>query len=1115
MTQSYHYNENLFVRPPEPGMGLAVARRTVFRKRCACGTEPWASEEKCPKCGTLLDESTCENWGDVATRVALGNSLIHPSGAHDLLGMERHIAAGTLLTSGRHLQHGDRTQPGRGINVFSNCSTAATSAEKFYLLLSGSGVGRCYDDDVMLVDWRRMPEVRCVLSPNHPDFDPEVCDSTSAASHGLFVAATARKEGALIEFDLSGSSTNGGVTITKPGKDYYYFVEDSREGWGRAIELLESMAYEGWSHRVLVLDFSFVRAKGQPIAGMQHRPSAGPVPTIKAIRSIREMAERARSEGWPEWKQTLYVDHYLADCVHLGGARRAARISIKHWRDPGIAEYCRIKQAGGLWTANMSVGLDEEFYDCLAAGDPWACLVADAIVDGQYVDLTGEPGSINQHRLHVRTDQIDELSAKLGGNYPKLTPMMARLRGDLHARLMNKKWIFITNPCQPGFATVLTPEGIKTFDDIDVGSTIWSGKRWTKVTAKMATGTKPVYRFRTTAGAFIGTRDHRVVSEGVKIPVGECESIDRVRGGLDSEVDLNPQDIMDGWVMGDGSVHKASNNLVYLCVGKKDGDILVDLKDWVLEPRPGLGAYAYEVDTTIEAKELPKTYEREVPRRFFHGDAAKMRGFLRGLYSANGSIVSTRITLKATSFAIISSVQQMLSALGIGSYYTTNKTQTILFPNGEYETKQSFDLNITSDRSRFRKLIGFVQHYKQAALNEICDAKRSNRGSRNTFDITSIEFVGDLPVYDITVEADEHTYWTGGLLVSNCSEISLLITGGYCIVMDVAPCNIPKLDGYYCHYRGVPIWGSDYVSDLGYEIQEDFEDAVRHAARACIRTNLLPAHFQGEVQRTNRIGISLAGVHEYAWKRFGFTFRDLLDESKSQPFWDSLASARRALHDECVRYSEVLGVAAPHTESAFKPGGSVPKIHGLSECANLPSLPYMIRWVQFAKGDPRVAEYEAAGYPVKRGVRSYEMSEIVGFPTQMPIAEMMGDKLVTAGDATPEEHYQWLRLLEKYWIVGVEEDGTPMEDRGNQVAYTLKFDPKKVSRQEWFETWRRNQASVRCCAVMPQVDATAYAYQPEEPITRETYEEMISKIRASTEVFDPETSSCTMGACPL
>ncbi len=926
MTTSYHYNKSLFVRPPEEGMGLAVARRTVFRKRCACGAEPWASEERCPKCAAALDESTCENWGDVATRVATGNALIHPSGARDLLDLERHIASGALLTSGRHLQHGDRTQPGRTINVFSNCSTAATSAEKFYLLLSGSGVGRCYDDDVMLVDWRRMPEVHCVLSHKHPDHDFDICDSPDfATSHGMFVTAAGRKEGVLIEFDLSCGSDLG--------KDYYYFVEDSREGWARAVELLEGMTYEGWSCRKLVLDFSFVRAKGRPIVGMQHRPSAGPVPTIKAIQSICRMVERARTEGWPEWKQTLYVDHYLADCVHLGGARRAARISIKHWRDPGIMEYCRIKQAGGLWTANMSVGLDEEFYDQLAAGDEWARLVADAIVDGQYVDLTGEPGSINQHRLHARADGVAEMSARLGGNYPKLTSMMRRLREDLHQRLVAKKWIFITNPCQPGFATVLTPEGVKTFDDIDVGSTIWSGKQWTKVTAKVATGVKPVLAYSTMAGVFVGTSNHRVIANGERCEVGKTRVIDKCP---------HP---------------------------------------------PGL----------IDAPWL---------------------------------------------------------------------SQNKYYGSGRYN------------------------------------------------DIDNTTALGTYPVYDITVEADEHTYWTGGLLVSNCSEISLLITGGYCIVMDVAPCNIQKLDEYY-NYRGRDLWGSNYVEDLGYDIQAEFESVVRHAARACIRTNLLPAHFQGEVDRTNRIGISLAGIHEYAWKRFGLTFRDLLDEDRSYEFWESLAAARRALHDECVRYSREIGVTPPHTESAFKPGGSVPKIHGLSECANLPSLPYMIRWVQFAKGDPRVAEYEAAGYPVKRDVRSYEMSEIVGFPTQMPIAELMGDKLVTAGDATPEEHYQWLRLLEKYWIVGVELDGTPMEDRGNQVAYTLKFDPKKVSRQEWFETWRRNQASVRCCAVMPQVDVTAYAYQPEEAITKEVYEQMTDRIRRATEVFDPDTSSCTMGACPL
>lgn len=83
-----------------------------------------------------------------------------------------------------------------------------------------------------------------------------------------------------------------------------------------------------------------------------------------------------------------------------------------------------------------------------------------------------------------------------------------------------------SNPCQPAFATVLTPEGIRTFADIDVGSLIWSGKQWTRVVRKVATGVKPVTLYATKRGFFVGTKDHRVVSNGVKTPVEDVQSID-------------------------------------------------------------------------------------------------------------------------------------------------------------------------------------------------------------------------------------------------------------------------------------------------------------------------------------------------------------------------------------------------------------------------------------------------------------------------------------------------------------------------------------------------------------------------------------------------------------
>ena len=80
------------------------------------------------------------------------------------------IATGALLTSGRHLQHGDALQPTRNMEVFTNCATAITSFAKFYLLLNGSGVGRAYDDELCAVDWSQAPTLLLYLSPDHPDF---------------------------------------------------------------------------------------------------------------------------------------------------------------------------------------------------------------------------------------------------------------------------------------------------------------------------------------------------------------------------------------------------------------------------------------------------------------------------------------------------------------------------------------------------------------------------------------------------------------------------------------------------------------------------------------------------------------------------------------------------------------------------------------------------------------------------------------------------------------------------------------------------------------------------------------------------------------------------------
>jgi len=695
------------------GLGKAVAKRTYLRKG--------------------------EGWKDVAKRVAKGNSMLidgrkarHREEENNLL--REYIESGIMLMSGRHLQHGDKTQVGRNMEVFTNCSTASASFILFYLLLNGSGVGRAYDDDMCVVNWDFMPIVRCVLDEEHADFEWGKDESVKEAKH-------------------------------KYKQAYWFEVPDTREGWAEAVEKIEVMAYlKKYKDSLLVIDFSRVRAKGNKIGGMQNRPASGPKPLMQAIKKVTTV----KNAGMNPWKQSLFVDHYLAECVLVGGARRAARIATKVWTDPEIYDFVNIKRGGFLWSANNSVSVDDKFW---LQKTKHSQKLLDAILKASYHHDTGEPGFINQHLL-VQND--DKYSGYLSGKYAE-----------------SEKY-------KPGKKTVL---------------------------------------------------------------------------------------------------------------------------------------------------------------------------MLKHLAKNAGSKVYSQI------------------------------------PNP-------------------------------------------------------------------------------------CGEITLNMLGGYCVIGDVVP--------YYAPDFGVA------------------EKAFRAMTRALIRVNTMNSLYHKEVKRTNRIGVGMTGIHEFAWNSFGYSFYDLIDEKRSKDFWLTLAAFKRAVVDEAKSYSEYLGVTVPHTNTTIKPSGTISKLFALSEGAHLPAMREYIRWVQFRNDDPLVKKYKRQGYPVKE-LKTYNGTTVIGFPTQPEICRLgMNGKLVTAAEATPEDQYKWLMLLEKYWIVGQDEQGNALEDTGNQVSYTLKYKKKDVSYRKFKAMIKKYQSRVKCCSVMPQQDATAYEYQPEEPVTIGQFMETLNEIGGELdEDIDLEHLKCESGACPI
>ena len=708
------------IRKLTPGMGEAVAKRTILRTK---------------------ENGKVETWEDVATRVAAGNVALLPKklakeAAKEREILFRHIANGSMLMSGRHLQHGDETQPTRNMEVFTNCSTSSSSFILFYLLLNGSGVGRSYDDDMCVTNWDNMPIIHCVIDETHGDFAWGVDESVKDAKH-------------------------------KYKDAIWYEVPDSREGWASAVEKIEVMAFEKkYADKTLILDFSKVRAKGSPIGGMQNRPASGPKPLMNAIARLATI----KNAGMSPWKQAMFADHYLAECVLVGGARRAARIATKVWTDSEIFEFIDIKRGGFLWSANNSVAVDEKFWKQKTKHSQ---KVLEAILEASYKDGTGEPGFINQHRLVQNDDNYD--------------------------------------------------------------------------------------------------------------------------------------------------------------------------------------------------------------------------GYMDGKYAESDK------------------------------YHPFERTEKML--------------------SLIAKHAG-AKYYAQ--------------------------------------------------IPNPCGEISLNMLGGYCVIGDVVPYFAPNDDAA--------------------------EEAFRAMVRALIRVNTMDCLYNREVKRTNRIGISMTGLHEYAWNRFGFAFRDLIDEKKSLEFWQTLSRFKRAVVEEAETYSKKLGVVVPHTNTTIKPAGTTSKLFGLTEGAHLPSMREYIRWVQFRSDDPLVKKYRKMGYPTK-DLKSYSGTTVIGFPTQPEICKLgMDGLLVTAAEATPEEQYQWLMLLEKYWIQGVDEKGMALDDTGNQVSYTLKYDPEKVSFKEFAQMVRKYQSQIKCCSVMPQTDITAYEYNPEQPVTNSEFMKVVNEIQSDEELkeeIDLDSLKCSSGACPI
>lgn len=504
-----------------------------------------------------------------------------------------------------------------------------------------------------------------------------------------------------------------------------FVVPDSIEGWADCASVLLTSyhneavyGFEEYLNYNVDFDFSQIREKGAALShGCGKAP--GPEPLKKAIEECRKILDRCVQSGQ---KKLRSIDAYdimmhLSDSVLSGGIRRSASI-------------------------------------CLFSPDDELMLNAKV---GNWFYENPQRGRSNNSVVLKR----DETSFELFQKFFEMTKQWGE---------PGFVWVYdndvMVNPCQPAWASVLTKKGLSTIGDVNIGDEIWSKQGWTKIINKWSTGVKKVYRYRTTSGVFYGTENHKVISNLEKIEAKDAESIDCL-AGPEQTTFHNNQDVLDGLMIGDGAKY-GNHKYVGLYIGNDDSDYFDSEVKYLIHHKAQNKQYT--VTTTITPDELSPLPNRKIPSRFF-ANKNTIAGFLKGLYSANGSIVANRVTLKTSSSELVEQVQLMLSSLGIRSYYTTNKPNLVQFKNDEYLCKESYDINISTDKDIFAKTIGFIQSYKQNKLQEIISNTRKNQG-KLSYDIREVSLVSEEEVFDITVDNESHTYWTGGVNVSNCAEIS-------------------------------------------------------------------------------------------------------------------------------------------------------------------------------------------------------------------------------------------------------------------------------------------------------------------------------------------------------
>ena len=590
------------------------------------------------------------------------------------------------------------------------------------------------------------------------------------------------------------------LSITKDGTKKYV-IEDSIEGWADSVGVLvcsyfeKSEVWPEYASKKVSFDYTKIRDKGASISSGGKAP--GPEPLKEAHRRIRSILDNAIQNcefTSTKLKKLRPIEVYdiimhFADAVLAGGVRRSATIAIFSKDDKDM-----LKAKTGNWMAtNPQRGRSNNSVLLIRGETTWEEF--SEIINS--VKEYGEPGFVWADSTEIGFNPCFQKDTRLSTENGLIKIEDLYKMGGSNRVVVDKR-------CGKGDVFYGSEKGIQILDATQVELTQQNAEIF-------ELSTEHGYSVKATSNhKFPTSRGRLSLSE---IAVGDRLYLQSGKGGFGNFGNYN-QGLILGLITGDGTFDQDS---AYIDIWEPDFDQCDYIKDVVnkeiknIETKHKLRSDYGEIDwynqtSTENCKKKrmgsvrlykllqsmgindPKECKKAVAECVYKGSENFVKGFLSGLFFADGSVqmsghkkkstLSYRLTQANESY--LKDIQIILSNFGIISrLYKRREAGKRLMPDGKggrksYNCKAVFELILSRPNCiTFDEEIGLIGYKKQLSETYFkARGKECKKPERFISKVTSIKYCGNEDVYCLKQE-DTNTVIANGCVSGQCVEIGM------------------------------------------------------------------------------------------------------------------------------------------------------------------------------------------------------------------------------------------------------------------------------------------------------------------------------------------------------